>query len=473
VLLRIEAGEMEVTMFRPSERRTERRDARAAHASLLMIRRAGFATSGRLALALLGICAASIADSAPAPSSAPATSWVDAARFPDLQSAVNACPAGGTLFIAAGRHTVPSGGLIVSKSIAIRGEPGTRLLPFAVARDQPIIRIDPGTHELTDVQLVDLTLIADVRPDSLMPGNYGLVCNISQPGGKVSNLLLERVHVVNMGDDGIHLEGAGSGDRVFVFVTLRNAKATLCRGRGMYLRSGNLVSLYDCYFNGNDDCGVKADQSEVAFTGCAFEGNCRSPLVNWKWGGQVYLRTCILNRFDGCHWEQFASSLQPSNKRGLTIENSPGCTVSNSLFVNDREDPDPRARGIYCTFGGQSGLMACVFMPNRFDNVRTAIEVDTTAAGAAEGCIVYPQFVSAGQRQSPVIAPLRAKLGEWSAQGAGVSPGVAASVRGPASYTTATLPKLGSDDAGTTAFDKTRGALVVWDGQRWKEVSTR
>jgi hypothetical protein len=186
-------------------------------------------------------------------------------------------------------------------------------------------------------------------------------------------------------------------------------QVTLARGHGLYLRAGNMVSLYDCYFNANDGCGVKAEESQVVFSGCAFENNCQSPAMDATWGGQVYLRSCSLNRFDGCLWERFTTAKQPRNKQGLTIENSPGCTVSNSRFVNDREDPSPGQRGIYCTYGGTPGVMACVFLPNRFDHVKVAIEVDTTATGAARECIVYPQFVSSGTGR--IIASARPSLG--------------------------------------------------------------
>jgi hypothetical protein len=348
-----------------------------------------------LALAL-GTVSRAYSASPPARSASTPDGWLNAGSFADLQVAVDACPRGGTLFIPSGSHRVPSGGLVISKPIALRGEPGTRLISHAVAAHQPVIRIDPGGSELAGVQLVDLTLANDVRPDTLVPENYGLECNVRQPGGKVSELLLERVSAISMGDDGFHLHALGTGDRVFVFVTLRNVNATLSRGAGLHLRAGNLVSMSSCYFNANDGCGVEAENSEVSFSGCAFENNCRSRTMDPKWGGQVFLSACTMNRFEGCHWEQFATPSQPRNKRGLTLLYAQGCTVSNSWFVNDKEDPDPSARGIYCTFGGAPGRMAAVFMPNRFDNVKTAIEVDSTAKGMAMDCVLYPQFIASG-----------------------------------------------------------------------------
>jgi len=343
------------------------------------------------------ILAASAQSTAAAAASSPSTTgWLNAAAFPDLQAAVDACPRGGTLYIPTGTHRVPSGGLVLSKPIAVRGEPGTRLVSFAAAPHQPVIRIESGTSELVGVQLFDLTLTNDARPDTLAPGNYGVQCNIVQPGGKVSELHLERVTAINMGDDGFHLDALGTGDRVFVFVGLRGVNATLCRGSGVHLHVGSLVSFSDCYFNANDRCGVEAENAEVSFSGCAFENNCRSRAVDPKWGGQVFLRACTMNRFDGCHWEQFATPGQPRNKRGLTLLYAQGCTISNSWFVNNKEDPDPSARGIYCTFGDAPGRMATVIMPNRFDNVRTAIEVDSTATGMAMDCVLYPQFVASG-----------------------------------------------------------------------------
>jgi hypothetical protein len=342
--------------------------------------------------------------------SARSDTWLNATAFSDLQAAVDACPSGGTLFIPAGRHRVPAGGLVISKPIAVRGEPGTHLVAHAAAAREPVIRIETGGAELSGVQLFDLKLEDDVRPDSLRPGNYGVQCNITAPGGKVSELLLERVTAINLGDDGFHLHGLGSGDRVFVFVMLRNVNATLCRGAGFHLQVAAMVSFSDCYFNSNDGCGVEAEQAEVAFSGCAFENNCHSPTMDRRWGGQVYLRGCSQNRFEACHWEQFATPAQPRNKRALTLLGADCSTVSNCTFTNAVEDPDPGARGIYCTHGDAPGRMALVILPNRFDNVRTAIEIDSTATGMALDCVIYPQFIRFGT--GAMILPAdRAKSG--------------------------------------------------------------
>ncbi len=399
----------------------------------------------------------------------PFDSWLNARAFPDLAAAVNACPVGGTVFFPAGDYHVPAGGLVIAKSIALRGEPGTRLFPHAAARDEPVLRIDPGSSYLENIQLFDLELMNAARPAARIPGNYGLVCLVTRPGAKVGLLLLERVRAVNMGDDGIHLEGAATQDRCFVYLTLRNVDAVQGRGDGFALRAGNMVSVYDGYFAGNDGCGVRAWGSTIQFQGCGFENNCHSPLLDEKRGGQVYLDSCTVNRFDACVWEQFATPAQPSNKRGLTIQNSPGCTVGSSWFLNYVEDPDPRQRGIVCSRSYLSGVMAYTFLPNRFDNVKTAIEVDSTAGAQAEDCVVFPQMVVAGTGAMLLPSPgpksglvrlggrVRSPQGELIPRGTGLS-----------ALPTSALPALGPGEAGTLLFDLTRRKLVVWDGGAWQ-----
>ncbi len=435
-------------------------------------------TALRAAAVAVPLCVA-LASSFPAAESraqgpaSPADSWLNARAYPDLQAAVNACGTGHTLFIPAGDYHVPSGGLVLTKPIAIRGEPGTRLLAHAAAPNEPVIRIDPGSTLIMNIQLHDLKLMNASRPDRPIPGNYGLVCEVVGTGAKVGDLLLDRVLVGYMGDDGIHLVGAGTGDRCFVYVTLRNVKSFQSRKDGLVLDAANLVSIYDSNFSDNDGCGIRAHGSSLQLLGCSFQNNCRSAALDERWAGQAYLKSCLFNRFDACVWEQFATPGQPSNKRALTIENSVGCTVGNCWFLNPVEDPDPRQRAIYVTYGDQPGVMACTLLPNRFDNVRTAIEVDATPGHPAQDCVVFPQMVAKGT--GAMILPDGeansglVRLGGRTRDAAGEP--VTRGVSVPA-LPSASLPTLGSSGAGTVVFDLTRQKLLVWDGSAWQVVQS-
>jgi hypothetical protein len=422
--------------------------------------------------------------------SAPSPNWINAAEYSSLEFAIDAVPAGGTLFIPRGDYNVPTGGLAIDRSMIVQGETGTRLFPFAgiAAAAQPIVDIRANGALLNGVVLRDLVLQNHSQPDGPVVGNYGIKCYVPADGSKVSGLSLERVSVINMGDDGIHLEAlGGETDSYFVFVSLREVNSVLCRGRGMFTSFANLVNFNGCYFNHNDLDGVRADLSEVTFYASAFEGNCRtnnntpddpfalSSIVN----GQVYLRTCLVSRFDGCHFENFSGSEHPVNKRGLVIENSQSCIVSGCLFYNAAEDSDPNERGIYCTFGGGEtpvpGVMACAILPNRFENVHTPIEVDA-GGRAAQDCIVFPQAIATTGSGGTLMLPTALSdsgvvvLGNRKAGSEGLARGLFIPPR-ENKIPDSPLPPLSATEVGYMLFDITNRTIAVWDGTIWRSVT--
>ena len=129
--------------------------------------------------------------------------------------------------------------------------------PWSDWHNQPVIKITPGGVELTAVALRDLKLINPTVPTAPISGNYGVQCDVPSDGSKVSALTLERVNIVNMGDDGIHLHALGGSDSFFVFVTLRDVYCTTNWGRGLFASYASLLNCYGCYFNGNQLDGAR------------------------------------------------------------------------------------------------------------------------------------------------------------------------------------------------------------------------
>jgi hypothetical protein len=415
----------------------------------------------------------------------PDPTWVNARNYSSLQAAVDAAPTGGSVFIPAGDYTVPSGGLVISRRLAICGEPGTRLFSNLVAANQPVIKLDPQATYVEGMQLRDLELNQLQTPSGFLAGNYGIQCDITQVGGKMGFLLLERVRVANMGDDGIHLDGQGTSDRVFVFVTLRNCSSVLCRGNGLYVHFANMLRVDGSYFSGNYLCGAKVNPAEVHFQGCGFENNCKSNQSNLQspdyidtvFDGQAFVKDCPISRFDACHWETFTGANQPRNKRGLTIVNSPCCVVGNSWFFNAQEDASIEQRGIFATYPG-GGSLACVIFPNYFSNVKTAIEIDAAGGSAARDCAVFPQFIQVGTGDLKV---------PWGKQNSGMvtlgkpyattEPGVSKlrSAMFLPVVTTGELPTPGTPEekaaqVGLVVFDSQVGLLVMWNGTTWQPI---
>jgi hypothetical protein len=398
----------------------------------------------------------------------------------DLQTLVDACPEGGTVFLPSGDYRVPSGGLVLSRPMILRGETGTKLISHADDVNQPVLKIVPGGRDLTGLELHNLHLTNTTRPSVIKTGNYGVQCDVPADGSKIGHIILERIRVSLMGDDGLHFHALGDSDSYIVFATMRNVFVDWCKGNGAYFKIANMLSAYDCYFVANDLCGVVLDQVESQFLGCGFEDNCKSDdaeRMDEKAAGQVYVLNCPISRFESCHWENFATTNQPINRRALTIDGSPCCIVGGCRFVNTSSELANTAgnhwpRAIYCRSGvSGSGVMACTILPNRYMNTAVAVEVEAST-GIAQDCIVHPQYVESGTGE--VLLPVGvANNGLVALGGKRTAGGVAKGVAIPCVANSSTRPVLGSGtNLGYVLYDLQAQRLVYWDGGIWREVST-
>jgi hypothetical protein len=402
--------------------------------------------------------------------------WVDARGYSNLQSAVDASPAGGSVFFATGERKVPPGGLILDGSICLRGEPGTKLLSNTVAANEPVIRILPGGNQIQNIELHNLFLTCSSRPASALPGHHGLICDIPSDGSKLSGLTLDNISVYNMGDDGIRLTATGLSDSFFVYVTLLRVNCSLSHGHGMHIAFANGLSLTDCFFFSNEKNGLLADSSEISIRGTGFEQNCRAAGLSPDFDAQVRVRNCLIAKFDACRWEGFTTSAQTS-RRGLVIENSPGCAVVNCRFVNAAlNTTDTTERGIFCTYGGDyAGVMGSVFHGNCFQNVKTSLEIDSTSRPALD-CVVFPQFADPGS--GDMILPYGAENNGLVMLGGRPSP---TSLSTPLQAHGVMLPvmitsgvgDIDAAEAGRLIYNKTLKRLQYWDGSVWRQVATQ
>jgi hypothetical protein len=304
-----------------------------------------------------------------------------------------------------------------------------------------------------------------------------------------------------MGDDGFHLHALGASDSFFVFVTLRDCAATLCRGRGVFVSYANLAQFYGCYFNGNSLNGARAENSEVAFFSCAFENNCTSDnspgnlaTLDGILDGQATIQSCSMSRFDGCHFEDFSSDPDtqhgilghPVNKRAIAFLGSRAPIVAGCGFFNGAETANDDERGVYCTYGSNSaggkGVVAAAILPNTFDKVLNAVEVDAGHAGtdgtmAALDCAVFPQKVASGtgaMRLPTLLSDSGLVVLGYRRLAAGQDPEIMRGLRVPAREHDAQVPfypDLTTNEAGYMLYDQTNGTLRIWDGVGWRRVA--
>ena len=410
--------------------------------------------------------------------------FVDARNYADLQAAADDVAPGGTLSIPNGDYSVPSGGLIIRKSLLIRGEPGTRLFSYSNGTNQPVLVISPGGHAIQSVTISDLQLLNASKPEVPASGNYGIHCDIPADGSKLSRLVIERVSVLNMGDHGISLDAHGEDDSFIVFATLRDVSCVEGLRHGLYATYTNLLNCFGCYFAANLLNGARIEISEAAFYACAFESNCRhelpdeelesTPALSALYDGQLVIRDSLMSRVDGCHFESFNTEDQPLCKRGIVLVNSPCTIISGCSFLNGAESDDPYECGIFCTFNGDAdepapGVVACAILPNVFTQTKTAIEIDG-GAGLAQDCSVFSQRVTSGTgamvlptgiNDSGLMVLGNRKLGTGSASRGLFVP----------RHTSSGLPSLTSAEAGYMLHDSTNHTLAIWDGVDWRTVT--
>lgn len=436
----------------------------------------------------------------------PNTTWVDARNFPDLQAAADAVAEGGTLMIPNGDYVVPDGGLVISKSMCVQGEPGTRLfahpdaeIPADPAANQPVIRIAPGGRHVQGIVIRDLTLTSVARSDGPLEGSCGITCELPLDGSKVSRLTIERVVVYQMPDDGIYLKAYGApepeDDSFFVFVTLREVQSVGCRGRGLFASFANLLHCSGCYFADNDLEGFRAENSEPILIASSVENNCHSAVsreeegheedrfaLDPELGGQLLFLNCPIGRVDGCHVENFTDpTAQPFVRRGIVVANSTAVTIGSTLFFNAIEaDPNLNQSdcGILCTaYDGTNSSpapLACAIQPNWFWNVLNAVIIGV-GGNLAKDCVVHPQHIASGSGYMSLPtggsdSGLVALGNRTPASASGQAQGIF--VPPHANNEEEELPTLTANDVGYMLFDTDNKTLVIWNGFTWATVQT-
>jgi hypothetical protein len=287
----------------------------------------------------------------------------------DLQTAVDNLDEGCTLRLGPGEYTVPSGGLVISKPIAIEGisqpadfygtwvdstalDMGTVLHPYA--QGEPIILIDPdssyGGQAQMSVRFENLVLDGDASVRAV--GGYGIFCQRDSgvtAGDKVIYSALRNVTIHHTGDDGIRMtrDTSTAGlDRAVVGLSLQNTNVRSCYGYGLYLEDATVVSLRDCQFQNNSYYGARFYLCGVTLDNCGFESNCRDSVDGAYYDAQLHGYDC--NRFNvlNCHFENFdgapRSSASYTGRKGIYANSCNNLVISGCLFVNGAyDDIDP------------------------------------------------------------------------------------------------------------------------------------
>ncbi len=437
-----------------------------------------------------------------------------------VQAAIDACPAGGRVYLPAGTYSAPQGGLVISKSLELFGDGpwSTFIKPHsAAASNEPVIKLDATNASFGTVHLHDFQMQNDdnERPTTRRVGSHGLSC-ITPEGHTVSELRIERVMARNLGDDGIHLEGANGTTGAIVFVFATAAVAMCCLGSGFYVENATVVEMHNCYANANELFGAYCQGAQVAWYSCAFEDNCRWPSATLAklsdqyshysedWGSQLRLKLCVPARVESCDFEHFAdpvlggqSPVARLAKTAIIVEGCFGCLITNSTISNSSYLAE--SRGILVS--DEAGNEGVTILPNQFSNVGEAVLVgrdaqftsvfaqrvtgsDNNSIGVVKAAGLAIPALPSSSIQSP--SGLRDVLGQvvydldgrtlkcwdsersrWISLVATVYPnGLATMALAPAEYQQNLVQVVGQ-----IVYDTENGVLKCWNGTQWKTLA--
>jgi len=309
--------------------------------------------------------------------------------YASVQEALDAALDGDRLYFPGVQvYQAPPGGWIISKRLEIFGDgpgspdsyDGSVLVPAGGATDHVLVLDPPVGKSLNDIYIHDLKITR--RPgQSGTDGGSGVRLN-SSATKKIANLRFERVAVSYMGDSGVSLLATDGGNGALVASYILCCEVVGCGKAGLELKFAFQTFLARCSFRGNGEEGCRANESECALYGVAFEGNNKDSMGLGR--TQLSLDGCSIARVDACRFRGFGSPNQPA----CLLDNVGGAgQVGGSTFELDVFEPTAIAIDVGPTLNG-----SLMVLPNRIVGVGTAVR----AQNLASGCVVLPQFVGVG-----------------------------------------------------------------------------
>jgi hypothetical protein len=360
------------------------------------------------------------------------------------QAALAAAHDGDRVYFPAGVYLVPDSGLVVDKQIELfgdgvgRGESGTVLRPQSLSGDGNVIVIrSRGTEPASYVTIHDLRIDRHGPPGSPSEGRgYGILLKQGPASrGTVERLILERIVVAAMAADGIRIEGGKLGADAVILSTLTDVQCVSCRGNGLVLRNGVIISVERGYFNANRLAGLFADAvAALRLDKVAFENNQNRPQVDApQYDTQLRLKLCHGFNVLGCYFENYAGTAPGARSTAIVLEDChggllQGCFFSQSTYV-------PGSRGVLA----MGGSTAITFGTNTYDMVGTTLQLEDTES--AQSHVVFPQCA---------LRPVASDSTAYALRVGRRSPG-----------TVFMLPRVSATDSTQRYFD----------GARWRSVT--
>ncbi len=325
----------------------------------------------------------------------------------DLQAAVDATPEGGVLRIGAGTFTVPTGGLVISKSIEIAGagmeEGGTILVPYSVSANQPVIKVESDNAvailrlHIHDLQINGGAALPD-NPSAKLAGSYGIDIQ-PDTAQLVRSVFLERINVKRMSNAGLYVTGNGGASCV---IGLRMSSCHFSQnwGDGRFIQGATLVHSESTLCASNYGRGSRFESCSPTIVNDYYEDNCHDHTLLAGYDGQLSCYAGVVN-ITGTTFEDFTKVSGSTYLRqedggngtacGLALEWVSGI-VGACKFYNASQTAATTQFGIH--IDNRDGKVALVVLPCMFDNCYIAI-ASSNGAGAVKQTI-FPQNAHSG-----------------------------------------------------------------------------
>lgn len=374
----------------------------------------------------------------------------------DLQAAVDGTPSGGTLRLAAGTYTVPTGGLVLSRGIHIIGSGlnATILEPFSVAANQPVIVVESDasiTPDINDILLSDFQIDGGAVDQDNAPadlaGSYGIMLDLDT-SQLVRHVSLQRLYIHHCSNTGLYVTGNG-GDTAVIGMRMRDCILNENWGDGAFVQGATLISFASNLYSQNYGRGCCFESCSPNVDGDYYEGNCHSALLVDGYDAQLRCYSGVVN-LRGLTFEAFntdsgsAFVQQQATKTGLSIQTCSG-RVDACKFFNS------------ASMGGERGIF--------IDNAAFSPTLEVGAC-MFDGCyIAISNNLTGGATRNQSIAVQNQHTYEALILGA-------AGLAIPTFSTTIFQNNmdLGYAPLGQLAFDTDVGAPKVYSQGQWREV---
>jgi len=310
------------------------------------------------------------------------------------QAALAAAHDGDRVYFPAGVYLVPDSGLVVDKQLELfgdgigRGESGTLLKPQSKSGDGNVIVIrSRGADAPGNITIRDLKIGNNGPPGKPGAGRgYGILLQQGPSSrGTVSRLIVDRIVVAAMAADGIRIEGADQAANAVILSTLSDVSCVECRGNGLVLRNGVVISVVRGYYIGNQQAGIFAEAvGALRLDQVALEHNqARANVDSPQYDTQLRLKLCHGFNMLGCYFERYASGTPGSATTAVTLENCRGGVLQGCYFT--QPNYVPASRGVLV----MGGTCSVTFGVNTYDQVGTTLQLEDTEL--AQSHVVFPQ----------------------------------------------------------------------------------